>query len=400
MGNVLSCDSGAKRAADDTVDAARPVDFSQKPHGPSPSQSSQNGINIFAPRSILASDEPPPYTEQDTRWSQIFLSAVKLAHEQGLLRSLPSRHVYLYIDDNFRVGRQTKDAIKLFACCLVLIFRSLDVDATIFFTNHRNTRKLPQEIRSREEYLDGLFVRNDWYEAQRYVDNFPTYSRHFGLKDWMTANENTPEKFLKLLAHVREMKLQAWEGWHARGMESDALLAHTKEAFSKSKQQPRLLNSLAFTLRQAICKIKSLESSELTAPTSVLVLTASELQRSEVDAIKSEMRDVVGRAKEFSIQVAAFIDKPNDISLRAHRALDDFRSGDRDIYDVTTVAVKRFLEQGLTAELLGKVLGSHDKRRVVRDESGLYGRATLGLHDINLPSLREVKTAVGVDDDE
>ncbi|KAJ6436792.1 FAD dependent oxidoreductase [Purpureocillium lavendulum] len=229
--------------------------------------------------------------------------------------------------------------MKLFACCIVLVLQALKVDATLYFTNFRNLEHLPEQKRRAEVYLDKLFTCENWYQAE----------------DCATESE-----------------------------------------IPLSEKQPQLLNSLAFTLTNAIQDINSLFKSDTTAPTSVLILSASQLHESELNKLKTTLGNVMGGAKGFSITVLALMEQLNTDTVHALRTLDQYKSDTKDIIDIITVQEVLLLEQGPSAELFGKLFNGHDRswdKRNLRDDQ-LYGKAQTVCDKIQLPTVEDVMRAV------
>ena len=390
MGNFLSCDPSAKNGFNngETV----PADFSQSP--PPRRKRPHGSIKISPARSNL--DTPPPYAKSEGAWAQQLLSALTEAQNQGWLKSLPARHYHLYVDDNYRLPVETIQSMQLFACCIVLILRALKVDATLYFTNFRDLEQLPEHKKRRELYLDELFTCKNWYDAEKHVNESANIENSDQEMRWMTEHQDDEHRFLKLLQHLRQKRRERWDGWPLRDLASEDVLKHCNDAFQFSEKQPQLLNSLAFTLVNAIQGINSLYESGTTAPTSVLILSASQLQESELNKLKSALGNVMGGAKEFSITVLAFAGELDTGTLRALRTLDQYKSDTEDIIDIITVQELLLFEKGPSARLLAKLFNGHDrnwdKENLNNDQ--LYGKGQIVLDEIQLPSLEDVMQAV------
>ncbi len=104
-------------------------------------------------------------------------------------------------------------------------------------------------------------------------------------------------------------------------------------------------------------------------PTTVLLLTGSALQPTEVAAIKTSLKEgneekekVEGSGSQFCISILLLTDYMDDKVIEAYDDLDDCASGDKDIVEVVPASEKMVLLYCLSPKAFFKWLNSHDKK--------------------------------------
>jgi hypothetical protein len=219
----------------------------------------------------------------------------------------------------------------------------------------------------------------------------------------VTSCETDAEKHTRLLSHVRQLKTMFWQGWHQRDIEPEKLPALYTTALAESNKQPKLLNSICFTIERALELHTRLKAQDGAHPTTVLLLTGSPMVKSEETAIKALQDKVQGGGSEFSIATLVFDRFLDDKSRKVYTELDDHCEGDKDICDTTFTDEESFRMNGPGAKLLLKLLNSHVRavdRLKFKAEAEKYGPMPLiaAGRTLTLPSVEDIQERLGLDD--
>jgi hypothetical protein len=276
----------------------------------------------------------PPYSESDpyisksnsktNKSAKIILDTVREAHQMqkhginGAFNVLAERHIHIWIDASYLHSRDTKIAIELQAAIHLQLGQAKDSDMTFFFTSYPNldSENLGKSERKLLLQLIRVWETSSWSNAEEIVSRNEILSSHFELASWMKgdfkpkrkegemaqveqveqagerhdgASERSPnEKHTILLAHVRELMLPFWHGWHQRDFAGvDDLFLLCKEARKAAKRQRKCLNSICIMYRREIGLYLRLREQKQAFPVTCFPLIGSMMQSGEVSAIKS-----------------------------------------------------------------------------------------------------------------
>ena len=335
---------------------------------------------------------------------------------------LRNRHHHLWIDNNHRLPRATKDSIILVATLLLCLGKAYDCNMEIFFTGFSNqdSKKLSQSKKSRAKTLELLWKTENWDDAVRLIgENAELRHPDLELDQWLiqgqvgshyaastnaTERLKDDEKHALLLAHVRELKTLYWAGWHQRDLNPEDLKGLYTKSVAAARQQPKNLNNAYFTIKREIALQRRLYEMHNAEPTTVLLLLGSPLLDSEREAIKRDQSRVTGGGAEFSIETLLFREYLEDRTCKNHARIDDSAGGDRDIYDVTELREPNLLTSLLSAKTWLKILNSHERSidsLKFKKEEDKYGARKINVpgQSITLPSVSQMMKELGIEDD-
>ncbi|KXH63917.1 hypothetical protein CNYM01_12957 [Colletotrichum nymphaeae SA-01] len=282
---------------------------------------------------------------------------------------------------------------------------------SFFFTTYSNSDgvHLSEAKLKITQALEQLFKTPSWDHAVAIVKDSQTL-QDMGFLVWMRKLVDDEERkksamdrmsddemHNQLLKHVREEKIRFWEGWRARDLTLRKLVAVYDTATEEARAQPKLRNSIRFTIERSIALQSRLSNDEASHPTNIILLTASPLELKEVELIKKRLKDVKGGGSEFSIQVVLFDGNLSPDVARYHRQLDEQQSGDRDIYSTISFDEARLLREGLSSLALNTILNGHS-REVARKK--LSADQKYGIHGgapFKLPAVAELQKALGLE---
>lgn len=312
-------------------------------------------------------DHPPSYYEvgispaAERNWADKYYEVLSQAQCSGFLRAVPQRHWILFIDDNFRLDPQVHIAIKLFAACLLPIFRAFQADARLYFTSQRNHEYEPlsTDCKERAKFLDTILSLTNWEHALEFVRGNANHD-HRGILQWMMEQDGGLNDFHALLSVVRRQLQPYRYGWDIEEVDlnSEAFAQLYDNALKSTEQQGHILNNLDSTLQKSVTLIEHrLAATHAALPTEVLILTGTSLQQMEIDSIQDRLRNVTGNAVEAGISTLLFVQSPKDPVIKQHEGL---RNANEAIYDTTHIVVSDFLEKGPSKTLIGKILNRHD----------------------------------------
>lgn len=389
--------------------------------------SKQQSYNIAL--SERSSPYPPKYSAQPQSVAYI-LDLLKECSKHGIFEILRHRNIRVWYDDNPALNSTTKAAMRLLMHLILALGKIYDSNMEIFCTSQPNldSRSLTDDDRQKAEALAGLFITSSWAEAITLVDNCSTL-KEMGLDRWIAkargpspsitdrsqANHHTPglppssnedkttdaERHIELLSHDRELKRPYWYGWHQRDVELEDLMGILRKASTESKKQPKLRNSIRFTMETEYALQRRLQMKGKDGiPTTVLILSGSPIVTSELRALQAEQDKTQDGASEFSIQFVTLTDFLDADSKKAYAKLDNNKSGSRDLLDTLPTSESDLCQQGPSMVWMNKLLNSHDKRLDAMNlsEREKYGTGVLG-REITLPTLEDMRKACGETED-
>ncbi|KAK8013788.1 hypothetical protein PG991_009381 [Apiospora marii] len=280
---------------------------------PSPQSSSGPpvGVKMVAYGEIDRSENPPAYSRSEASPSTLkLLETFQEAAGQAAFQPLLHRDIHIWLDDKPNLHRPTKHGIKLLALLLLSLGKAHDSSMEFFFTRQRNPNAddLSTADKEKAKELDDLFNTRNWTQAVLSVDDSINL-RDLGLQAHIKRLEETcaqdSEPHIRLLDVVREKKVPFWYGYHQRDISTNELQRLYDNALKETKKQPKLLNSVRFTMSREISYHERLRLQASGRLTTVLILTGSPLANSEVDGLKQDLNKIQG-ASEFSIEALAF----------------------------------------------------------------------------------------------
>ena len=269
---------------------------------------------------------PPPYSatprkieaEKPIGAAKVILDTVREAHHKqlhginGAFSVLAERHIHVWIDPSYLLSKNTKVSIQLLAAMHLQLGQAMESDMTFFFTSYPNllSENLTEAERQQLRQLIRLWETSSWSKANEMVQRNDILRNGFGLSRWMEDTQNfkpnketggarhteqregeasqmtANEKHTILLAHVRDLMLQFWHGWHQSEFAGpDDLFKLCKEATKAAKRQRKSLNSVCFTYQREIGLYLRLRELKEAYPVTCFPLIGSMMQSGEVNAI-------------------------------------------------------------------------------------------------------------------
>ncbi len=169
--------------------------------------------------------------------------------------------------------------------------------------------------------------------------------------------EDANDRHIRLLEHVRDLKMNYWTGVNVRDidLQSTSLEDFLTGASTTSSEQPKLRNSMAFTLGRAIDKARRIRQQNRSQPTTSIIIGASPIFDTEKEHLLRKLQGVKGGASEQSVQSIIFSQFMSKQDIRSYKRLDNSNSGDDDIIDVTFLDETAFFQYGGSPELWVKL---------------------------------------------
>ncbi|KAK0368984.1 hypothetical protein CLIM01_13664 [Colletotrichum limetticola] len=314
------------------------------------------------------------------------------------------------MDENPKQDANARLCIKLVGALLRLLAVAYGCEMSFFFTSYSNSDGVyVSEAKAKmAEALVQLFGTSSWDEALAIVEDSQTL-QNMGFQEWMRKLDNDGknksamermsdvEMHNRLLNHVREEKIGFWQGLTAEDLTLKKLDAVYDTAVEEARAQPKLRNSVRFTIERSIALQSRLSNDEESHPTNIILLTASPLEFKEAELIKKHLKAVKGGGSEFSIQVVLFDGNLSREVAKYHRQLDEQQSGDRDIYSTISFNEAKLLGEGLSSLALNTILNGHSRevarRKLSADQKyGIHGGAPF-----KLPAVAELQKALGLE---
>ena len=309
-----------------------------------------------------------------------------------------------------------KDGICLLSWIILAFLQACDASTTLSFMNYMNPD--PNNL-SKEEKEAAIFI-NKLYNcktvsdvADMLGDKVPEYLRSQNLPQKVAdIMKNTqikpPQRHPRILALIRDMKYDLSDPWNVSDMDLAEFMKHFADANNADKEQTKVLSSLSFTAIRSIQSVKKdyqdrkLDKTSTVARRQIIIIKGTSITNSEQNHIKQELSSVVGGSSEFSIQVVSLHEQAKDESATLQQDLDDFKSGDADIYDHTRVNAHRLLRNGPDGDgyLLLQLMCSHLRSvdRMKLKDNQMYGESHCSWINgkVILPSVGDVRDALGI----
>ncbi|KAF4468605.1 hypothetical protein FALBO_4506 [Fusarium albosuccineum] len=412
---------------------------------PGPQLGSPSEYKIVIPKenetAHISDTDLPPYCVSGTPVSaQRVLSnlraAVALKNKHGVVHpfnNLRLRDYRVWFDGNSRMNVVSAKAMEAMGLQLLIVAKALDCNMEFLFMTMSNTTSsdLSDNDRAMAQELDTLWCMRSWEESKRFIANSPLLEK-LGLQTWIKERDRASEPqqsggseiaqvsdselHIELLNRVRDLRAPQWRGYHQRDLSMKKLKKLFKNSRQEAKKQPKSLNSVGFTYRREIYLYKrAMEQRAEPRPTSVLILTASDLQPTESDAIKNLQKEkstksvpveaVAGEVTQFSIATLLLMEYLDKNNIKCYTDIDKQCSGEYDINDLLQVKESNLLTHGLSPDGWLKILNGHnsdiDAMSFSKDEKK-YGSEPLvpnGETFLAMPSVEDVKGLFGYDDD-
>ncbi|KAK1657778.1 hypothetical protein BDP55DRAFT_684730 [Colletotrichum godetiae] len=350
------------------------LDFGHGPVGNASHTIRDTHSGSQAPLFFLPDEALPAYPNEERSKADI-IRLVQEANKENAFRPLREKGYQVYMDESPKQDAEARRCIKFVGAFLRLLAEAYGCEMSFFFTSYSNSDGVyVSEERSKMAHaLDQLFKTSRWDEAEAIVKDSPTL-QDMGFQAWMrklvieeekktSAMERMSdgEMHCQLLDHIREEKIGFWEGWRAKDLTMEQLLAVYNTAIKEAQAQPKLRNSIRFTIERSIALQSRLSNNKTSHPTNVILLTASPLEYKEAELIRKRLKDVKGGGSEFSIQVVLFDGNLSKDVAKYHRQLDEQQSGDRDIYSTIAFNEAKLLSEGLSSLALKTILNGHSR---------------------------------------
>ncbi|KAK1657031.1 hypothetical protein BDP55DRAFT_686948 [Colletotrichum godetiae] len=343
---------------------------------------------------FFPSDEALPAYPAEERSKANTIRLVQEANKENAFRPLRQKGYQAYMDENPKQDAEARSCIEFVGAFLRLLAEAYGCEMSFFFTSCSNS--------------DGVYVSEAKFQKAQALDQLFETSPGTKLQQInLVIDENKKKSAMErmsddemhkqLLDHIREEKIGFWEGWRARSLTIEQLLTVYKKAIEKAEAQPKLRNSIRFTIERSIALQSRLSNNKTSHPTNIILLAASPLEPKEVEQIKKRLKAVKGGGSEFSIQVVLFDGNLSKDVARFHRQLDEQQSGARDIYSTISFNEAKLLSKGLSSLALKTILNGHSKEvartKLSADQKyGIHGGASL-----NLPAVAELQKALGLE---
>ncbi|KAH7137539.1 hypothetical protein EDB81DRAFT_799515 [Dactylonectria macrodidyma] len=215
-------------------------DFTSTPHDKGKERQPQGIAHQSSIRIVTQDDDAPQYESIASvdALLQIILQAdcLKLCGIPGAFNILKERHFDIWIDSNYQLNSDTRNAIQLIALICLQLGNATDCNMTFYFTSYPNTKSknLSDNSRNCLKSLRDLWGTDSWKGAVQLVAGASILETELGIQKWLNNEENfakgetEDEKHVKLLGHVREKMLPYWHGWHQRDLNAESQLSPVK----------------------------------------------------------------------------------------------------------------------------------------------------------------------------
>jgi hypothetical protein len=373
-------------------------------------------------------------------------NAMKLYGIPGAFSIYNERHFDIWIDSNFQLKPDTRNAILFKALFALQVGKATNCNMTFYFTSYPNTKSksLSENARGCIKSLKKLWESQSWEEAVRLVRHTAILRDTLKIKEWVDDEKNFVEgdtdndKHVKLLGLAREKMLPFWYGWHQRDLTVKTLSEYHGSAIYAASRQPRSLNSVRFTYERSIkhyLRLLKKAKDDPTAeayPVTNIFLLGSVMQPTEIVAIKKcqesdgneiknagvakkllrqqqrqqQKREVVeGQGTQFQISAVVMTKHMSSAAVAGYREIDNFAEGEDDINDLTTLDESKVLRHLLSPKTLFKVNNCHnqevDNNLKFTSNDEVYSNMVLTNDDnkvITLPAINQVKDVLGIED--
>ncbi|KAH7112342.1 hypothetical protein EDB81DRAFT_862703 [Dactylonectria macrodidyma] len=420
-------------------------DFTSKaPHDKGKARQPQGIAHQSSIRIVTQDDDAPQYESIASvdALLQIIRQAdcLKLCGIPGAFNILKERHFDIWIDSNYQLNSDTRNAIQLIALICLQLGKATDCNMTFYFTSYPNTKSknLSDNSRNCLKSLRDLWGTDSWKGAVQLVAGASILETELGIQKWLNNEENfakgetEDEKHVKLLGHVREKMLPYWHGWHQRDLNAESLIRYHGSAIFAAQKQPKSLNSIRFIYERSmgyyirLMKQSTADPSKDVYPITNLFLLGSIMQPTEIASIKKfhesegnemakeakkllrqqsqQQAEVVkGQGTQFQISSVLMTKHLSQTAVSGYIEIDNFATKENDINDLTSLDESEVLKCLLSPKAIFKILNSHNPLIDNLDfitKKELYSNIPLLGHNsiITVPTVKQLKDALHIED--
>ncbi|KAF4470356.1 hypothetical protein FALBO_2739 [Fusarium albosuccineum] len=337
---------------------------------------------IHFPRNEEPGVQEVPYSEENNQHHVHVLVTIKSCMAERGLEAFRQRRIIIYLDDDPNLSAKVEAAIVAFGCLITQISLAYNSNAKLYLMKQRNPKHAdvtPSQQRE-IEYLDNILGTEGFAAASQLArGRTDDKSKLADYCDELENNDrlNNDNRHEKLLLRAQEKMGQHWSGWNIRDMDLKTLVKHRQDAVERSRNQKNPTNSTTFAIRRAI-KLQQAEKDGEAYPTTVFIITGTQISDSDGDTLKKELKQVKGGASDFAIQTIFFTNDGSSAAIKSVKSLqklDDAMSGENDIFDMTHFSAYDFLCKSISSKCLRKLVNSHEPHHDSQKLAGsdLYG---------------------------
>lgn len=409
-----------------TTSPERPAITSPEKPATSPNHESADSPTLIHP--TTTSQEEP--ADQHEPLSKYMPKVLVGARQAGHLIPLTNRHQIIIFDDSAKQPEQVRNRILYFGSFLILTQNWVNAKSTTYFTSYRNDAEdsAQSEVSNFIRHLEAVRVEPSLNAALKMMKDFeatfPDEEKAAVLD--IVANKKESKKIYpakkqcllerrarlmeiydkvdeereedvdvahaSLLSEIRKLLVTYRAGWRTQDIAGESFPQLYNRAVDYSRKQSAELSALEPALEQAFRTVAAqLRSSQASTITIVTGTIPNKKQVREMQKmLKNLTKDMTPESKH---QVAIQVIACDPVALQEHKKLDNYMTGDQDIYDTTEIT-DAFLFGGPSLDCFGKLFNSHtnewDNRKctVYNKERALAFRG--GRPDLIFPGFREI----------
>jgi len=324
-------------------------------------------------------DNPPTYEATVGGLANVILRVLAEANQIFNLDDLKHLETKIIIDDNHRTDEASRDVIKLLGWVLTLVLKAHGAMGSIYMMSYTN----PQRPDSNEDeralgvFLETIFKKASAYEIHSAINawdapklvrsNCISLDKGTLVAEASIAMESEgqrKDRLTKLLSLVREAIIRQAEPFDIEDLTFDSFSENLRKAIYENSQQTYVLSSLtSWLVRELYWLIGRAEEKNKNPDVKsgkVIFLTTSPTGHSDKHRIKTVQSKIRGGANDFSLVVVHLVPKDDHESARHQRELDDFKNGDRDMWEYIQLRVPDVMRLFVSGKVVAKILGSHN----------------------------------------
>lgn len=366
----------------------------------------KSGPSISDLPRIIDHDVPrPPTYADDNIVSEAIRRAARLevCGIQNPFDSLTGRQYYIYCNTSAGLLEPTKLAMETVALFLLRLGQASNADMKFHFTSMTNTESTKQneDKEASAEALRKLFLTKSWDNARDLISESAPLQK-LGMDEWIPKNTSDDIdddlKHHKLLDHVRTTMNAYWWGW-PRETTVEKFRELYKAAVEEAAKQKKSLNSPRFAIDKAINLRKNIIDNKQTFPVTVIILTATALEPTEVNAIKARLRENVqvgeGEGSQFCISMMLLTDRMPEAAIKLYKDMDNYRSGDNDFIDIVQESENSILRTFISPQTIVKLLNGNNREvdKMQLEKAAASHRGYLA--NIDMPSVERIRDILG-----
>jgi hypothetical protein len=339
----------------------------------------------------------------------------------------------IIVDERFRTSVPLRDAIFAMAWSSILLLQTQDALGSVRFMNYQNSdrRDLSPDEREAAEFLEKLYVMSSAGDVAAALNDSPPGPGQEAIKlptliktqnvaagrgllheevQKIMKTEKVPDRHVKILALLRDMKLDYSIPFDAQNLTLKEFDKQWKAAVAASKNQPKVISNLGHTAVRSVQQLvaaqknRSADKDSAVLKTKIIIYTGAPIDRYEKQSIKTELEQVVGGADQFSLQTVQVAEDDRDDSATHQKHLDGTRQALQDIYDYVRVNIWDYFKYGPEGALLAKIHFSNKPNMDKMDgkKGEFYGKTMLIQNELPhyLPDKTWIQAALGIVTDE